>query len=1761
MADKNKTNSSNLINASAAGASVLSIVLSAGTALSAPVGGNIVGGQGSIDQSRVGETHINQDTNRLAIDWQSFDINQNELVQFNQPGVNSIALNRVVGSLDPSRIMGTLRANGQVVLINPNGLYFGKDSVVDVAGLVGTTANITNENFMNGNMKFDQAGNPNAQIINDGTINVGGGTAKENGLAALISPRVENNGVIAAKLGKVQLAAGDTFVLDTFGDGLINLAVAADVTKERNIVDSEGNKVAAGVSNTGEINADGGTVYMTAKTASDVLDNVINLEGKVSANSIQEKNGEIILGAGEGAVNVAGTIEAKGDDAGEKGGNVQVTGNQVNIESTAEIDVSGNAGGGEALIGGDYQGKNENIQNAKNTVIERGAEINADATENGDGGRVIVWADETTRYQGSISAQGGSESGNGGFVEVSGKQNLGFNGEVNLSANAEGYDNGSLLLDPENVTFSDTGTNDSEIADGIVNEADGGSGDFVISYSALQAALNSAAVTVTAGTEISFSGDTSTTKQLIFNGLTVTAPTVSILVDIFAPFGLQLNATTLNLDGKMFDLASSTGVTTVNVLSNRASINEAIGLVSENGTVNLADGNYGQTVLINKNITLAGESREGTVIYPEDRNNSFRTSFYEDLLVNSAIMIQNADNVTIKNLTINGEDLNLSDNFEPEQIQLAVESESETYNFDAAIGFDNAGGTVDNVETKGFVEFESPIERAVVGIFADVDNADEDTQKSVTVQNSTISGYNAAGVVLNGDLISGKVDNNTIKPFAELDSDFSLELTDIDSNYGILGLEDIFGGAGVVAIDAAETLADINELLDSEDIPSGITESVNGIPVNLASTTEVASVETPTSNEVSNLEEVNTYNIEITNNTIENNLLGIGVLNTNDVLVSGNTVRDSLAGVVAYDTDNLDITNNNFYGPYFELSAGLLSLNNTNLNATDNFFDGYAYGIMSIGGTDNIFNLNEIDDSYYVGIGLLGETNVTVTNNDIYGYNYETAGRPSYFYGIQASSVSGSTITGNEIYDMDAGIELSGESTGTNAISNNLIDGSYTGINIVTNSPEILEDDSEVSDIQEVSDLEVENLPQITVSGNNIYAYGESQTQDRQSIGINIEEAYGDIALSDNYIEYSFNNSFYDGCYMQSQLCLTPDTLLLETREFSDTRYQQNIGPDIGIRIVGADNVTSTNDEIVNFALGIYADNANGLLVDDAYIYETSDFMDYYGGYTKVKSANVEFVGVVEDSENDYSLDREFAYGDTFGIALVSSDNATVENSEVANYDYGIYSKQSNNIAIDNNTVHAKEVFAPVREIENPSEDNPTDNIQLAVEQDVLENEEFEYSKHSGNYGIYIIDSNSATISNNTVSDNFSGIGSFDGLNNVISDNTISDNSQFSIFAGGLQNYAITGNTTTSSNYGIFVNQNFFSNPLGFGEFDGVISGNTITANNFGIDVFSPNVSADITNNNVFINLSNNNSNLDKVAFEFPRKGISIRDGADGSIIGNNVAFIGEGEIANPNSALIYLSNADENIAIDNNILVGGDNFGIGVEILGTQGVTMSGNNILGGLTGLKLSNGESSEGTLGIARVNSLESSELASISADVEFTGANNFAANETYIALDEGIMVGETLDASGSIFDGVQGSNMTEAQIVAAEDKAIDVEDFLAEDTRGDVFFGEGTGTGAAILNSAVNQTNQQENTDFRNLFSYAGNTIGVNPLDGSTYFNSLGLNLSLLSSSGVSGAVDFANLAPAAGGTGDASSCLNSFLSAGFNPGFDASSCGQ
>ncbi|AFY57418.1 filamentous hemagglutinin family N-terminal domain protein [Rivularia sp. PCC 7116] len=181
--------------------------------------------------------------------------------------------------------------------------------------------------------------------------------------------------------------------------------------------------------------------------------------GTQQAGNINNE-GNLQVGEGQKLALAGNTVTTSGKMT-APGGTVHVLGERVGLLDNAQIDVSGETGGGNVLIGGDFQGKGE-VPNAKRTFVGSGANIIADALTSGDGGRVIVWADETTGFNGNISARGGSQFGNGGFAEVSGKENLAFQGKVDLSANNGQF--GSLLLDPTNITIVEGGNNPSELA-------------------------------------------------------------------------------------------------------------------------------------------------------------------------------------------------------------------------------------------------------------------------------------------------------------------------------------------------------------------------------------------------------------------------------------------------------------------------------------------------------------------------------------------------------------------------------------------------------------------------------------------------------------------------------------------------------------------------------------------------------------------------------------------------------------------------------------------------------------------------------------------------------------------------------------------------------------------------------------------------------------------------------------------------------------------------------------------------------------------------------------------------------------------------------------------------------------------------------------------------------------------------------------------------------------------------------------------------
>jgi filamentous hemagglutinin family protein len=419
------------------------------SAMAGPQGGSVAAGQATIAQQG-GATHVTQASPRAVLNWQSFSVGASESVVFSQPNASAAILNRVTGN-DLSQIFGSIRANGQVYLVNPNGVLFGRTARVDVGSLLATTSNIADGDFMVGRLRFDQPGRPGAAVRNEGRI-----TVAQGGFAALVAPGVGNAGVIDARLGKVSLAAGDAFVLDLYGDALVNLVV--DAASMRALTDAQGRPLSAFVDNSGSITADGGRVQLAVTTVKQLIDNAINVSGSVRATTVGEHAGVISLrGDGTTRVAVGGTLVADGT----RGGSIEVTGRDVVLAASSHVSVSGTQGGGSVSIGGHWQGRGT-LAHASGVSIEPGARIEASAIDRGDGGTVAVWSDGRTRFDGDIAARAGAAGGRGGDVEVSSRGQLGFFGSVDVASPSGRH--GSLLLDPLDLTIGAATSGDSNIA-------------------------------------------------------------------------------------------------------------------------------------------------------------------------------------------------------------------------------------------------------------------------------------------------------------------------------------------------------------------------------------------------------------------------------------------------------------------------------------------------------------------------------------------------------------------------------------------------------------------------------------------------------------------------------------------------------------------------------------------------------------------------------------------------------------------------------------------------------------------------------------------------------------------------------------------------------------------------------------------------------------------------------------------------------------------------------------------------------------------------------------------------------------------------------------------------------------------------------------------------------------------------------------------------------------------------------------------------
>ena len=409
-------------------------------ALAGPDDPNVIIGDAAVTQPDANTTLIQQGSDSAIINWRGFSIDVNELVKFEG---GKATLNRVTGG-DPSSIMGQLIADHRIFIVNQNGVVFGPDSHVDVAGLVATTFNIENDSFMNGTMSFTQ--DPSAQlaaIVNQGEIRV-----SDNGFVFLVAPSVSNEGLIIANLGQVVLGAGTSMTLDFNGDGLVTYQVDGKVLDR--VVSPDGTTMRDAVANKGTIKADGGSVLLHADAADSVFDSLVNNSGVIQAQSLENRGGTVVL---------EGNSSAEFNGIGWQNNLGQVEATDGVVLNTGEIDVAAieaGAQGGTVVLSGAYVGVSGDINaqgggnvlvaSSMKTILTSSASIDVSGQGSGDAGSAVVWSDRTTRFFGAILGRGGETGGDGASVEVSGYGHLDYHGAVDLSAPGGTW--GTLLLDP-----------------------------------------------------------------------------------------------------------------------------------------------------------------------------------------------------------------------------------------------------------------------------------------------------------------------------------------------------------------------------------------------------------------------------------------------------------------------------------------------------------------------------------------------------------------------------------------------------------------------------------------------------------------------------------------------------------------------------------------------------------------------------------------------------------------------------------------------------------------------------------------------------------------------------------------------------------------------------------------------------------------------------------------------------------------------------------------------------------------------------------------------------------------------------------------------------------------------------------------------------------------------------------------------------------------------------------------------------------------
>lgn len=1412
-------------------------------ALALPSGANVAAGNVTITQPTGSDLVVNQTSNKAIINWQNFDILNGESTRFNQPGSNSVALNRV-GSGSPTQILGKLSANGKLVIVNPNGVFFGATSQVDVAGLVATTADISNQDFLNGSTHFNLPGRPDASIINKGRI-----TAAEGGLVALVAPGVRNDGVIQARAGTVQLASAQTMTVDFYGDGLFSFAVGEKTTQKAK--DENGNTLNAAVENNGVISAAGGTIMLTANAAKEIVTNAVNNTGVVEAKAARIEGGMIVFDGGEGHVKLAGSIDASGKGAGQKGGKVTATGGSVQL-ANAQIDASGDVAGGEVRIGGDYQGGG-NLARANLTVVDADSSIDVSAHTQGDAGLAVVWSDNGTQFDGNILATGGALGGNGGVVETSGGV-LAVTGNVDASAVAG--DAGRWLLDPRNITIRNALGNFRISCSGGDCVSTGNSA--VVATWVLELALNLGIdVEIATGASGAQAGNITVQDSVDWLGLgslSLIAHNDIILDDnidallgdvslnagrhiAFNNASIHLGAGDATLNGVNVSLNGNSHITAFNgaitinnsgtFFSNTAnslnaangislhqhvggSIQNAVDAVGNTGSAGahliLGAGTFDEYFTIDQaNFNVTGQGQGVTVIQP--------TAVGAD----AAIILANAaDSTALTPINFSG--------FSVDGTLLGVPY--------SGIVYDAATGSVQNVTLIGNVSGNHGI------LFSNAADASA-SNNNVSGFNSGISVIDSSNILLSGNVLNGNVTGIFVDPSSGI----------VVSGNNISG-----GVTGVHVLDSDGS--DVNN-----NVISG--QSGDGVLVENSDTTNVAS------NTISNVggaavHALDSDGVIISSNIVSDVNVGVHLERSNNAQLQAGSIYNAQRGVVldrstdAYIQD-LSIAHHLNFPQATGIEASRshrLTLDHVNINTRNN--------AVTLNRSRNVHVVNDasvISRSGH-GIDAFRSNRLLVDNSDIQGGGQG--------HGIFLDNSNNVRVTNRALVIGDAdGIHAINTSDNL-IVEQSTVRGNDQGIfldnsqNALVTASRVTANDGGVAAVQAVNGSHgltvadsfiVSVTSGVVVDGSNNTVVQGTQIDATRGDGIAVNNALN-TAITDNII--TTGNALETG---NDGIYITNSDGNVITGNDIDADHN-------GITLIDSDPIISGNT-ITAVNDGVFADNADDLVITNNGIFAGNDAVNASNGNNLLVANNGLFAGhdgvSITNQTGDTEVSVNFIRAARDGVNIDNTGGVDVIGNNIRAFRDGVNADNASGLNVEGNFIRASDDGVDVEDSNGV---------------DVADNTIF-----SGRDGVNADNTDGLDVTDNTIFAARDGVNVEDSGFFGVSDNGINAGRD-GVSVDGAGFFSVNGNDIFAFRDGVSVDNASFYN----------VSTNDIFAFRDGIHLDDSFLVSAIGN--------------DIFAF---RDGIYVTDSNAGTFLGNDIDNVGRDGIHlhNTNNSIIAVNDID----------------------------------------------------------------------------------------------------------------------------------------------------------------------------------------------------------------------------------------------------------